>query len=124
MTIEGAGCESALFVSEYNWGKVMEDLDMSARIKTGYAENEPLASNFADDVAWINKNRQALYEQYGSCVLLVYHEQVIGHGASVEDATADAETRLADDVSVVTPVVKHLSSPYRIGVLRRKQENS
>lgn len=96
---------------------------MSKRIKTTYAENEPLAPNFATDAAWISKNRLALYEQYGSCVLLVYHEQVIGHGATVEEAILAAEKQLQDDTAaIITPVVKRMSNPYRIGVLRQKKE--
>jgi hypothetical protein len=96
---------------------------MSTRIKTNYAEKEALAPNFSKDAAWISKNRIVLYEKYGSCVLLVYHEEVIGRGATVKEAIADAENHLPDnDASMITPVVKHLSSPYRIRVLRHKKE--
>jgi hypothetical protein len=92
---------------------------MSSRIKTAYEANEPLAENFARDAAWISENRLELYEEFGSCVLLVYHERVIGHGATVQEAVADEEKQLADgDVEVLTPVVKRLSNPYRIGVSR------
>lgn len=94
---------------------------MTATIKIGYAENEPLAENFAKDVNWINTNRNALYEEYGSCVVLVYHEEIIGRGKDLDEAVADAETKLQDETLTVTPVIKYLSSPYRIGSLRQKK---
>jgi hypothetical protein len=95
---------------------------MTAIIKVGYTENERLADNFAADVIWINANRFALYEQYGSCLVLVYHEQVIGKGADLEEAVADAEARLESENQVVTPVIKYLSSPYRIAAIRQKRD--
>ena len=87
---------------------------MSAVIKVGYSENERLAENFEADVTWINANRLALYEQYGSCLVLVYHEEVIGRGADLEEAVADAEARLENEIFVVTPVIKNLSTPHSI----------
>jgi hypothetical protein len=49
--------------------------------------------------------------------LLVYHEEVIEHGATVEEAVQEAESRFANESGIITPVVKYLSSPYRIGVM-------
>jgi hypothetical protein len=94
---------------------------MSSRIKTAFAKDEALPENYAKDVAWINENRLALYEQYGSCVLLVYHQEIIGHGASLEEAVSDAEAHINEEISIITPVIKYLSKPYRIGVLRQKK---
>lgn len=95
---------------------------MSAKIKTTYTQHEPLAQNYSSDVSWINENRLALYEQYGDCVLLVYHQQVIGKGANINEAIGDAESRLTDETGMITPVIKYLTSPYRIGVYRSKPE--
>jgi hypothetical protein len=95
---------------------------MSVTIKTSYQEHEARPANIAKDAMWISQNRVALYEQYGDCVLLIYHEQVIGKGESVPEAIADAESRMQDETGVITPIVKYLSSPYRIGVLREKKD--
>ena len=94
---------------------------MSATIKTTYQENEVLPANFTKDAAWIGQNKVKLFEEYGDCVLLVYHEQIIGHGATVEEAILEAESSFAHETGLVTPVVKYLSSPYRIGVMLRKK---
>ena len=95
---------------------------MSVTIKTSYQHHEPLGENFDRDATWIAEHRMELYEKYGDCVILVYHEEVIGHGASVAEAKVVAENYLRDKEGVVTPVVKYQSSPYRIGVYRRKKD--
>lgn len=95
---------------------------MAITIKTSYQENEPRPANIAKDALWISKNRLALYEEYGDCVLLIYQEKVIGKGDSVPEAVADAENQMRDEAGVITPIVKYLSSPYRIGVLREKKD--
>jgi hypothetical protein len=95
---------------------------MAVTIKTSYQENEVRPANIAKDALWISKNRIALYEQYGDCVLLVYQEKVIGKGDSVPEAVADAENKLRDETGLITPIVKYLSSPYRIGILREKKD--
>jgi hypothetical protein len=94
---------------------------MAVTIKTSYAQHEKLAENFFADVDWINEHRIELYEQYGDCVLLVYKGMVIGQGMSISEAVANAETRLDNVDGIITPVVKYLSSPYRIGVYRQKK---
>jgi hypothetical protein len=93
---------------------------MPVTIKTSYQQHEPLGENFPADLEWVNARRLELYEQYGDCVLLVYHGEIIGVGAGVREATADAEQRLSDKEGIITPLVKYQSSPYRIGVYRRK----
>ena len=93
---------------------------MAVTVKTSYQEHEPRPENIAKDALWTSQNRIALYEQYGDCVLLIYHEQVIGKGESVPEAVANAENRLSAETGIITPIVKYLSSPNRIGVLRQK----
>lgn len=95
---------------------------MAVHIKTSYQEHEPRPENIAKDALWLSENRVSLYETYGDCVLLIYHEQVIGKGDSVQEAIADAQQRLEGQTGTVTPIVKYLSSPYRIGVLREKKD--
>ena len=95
---------------------------MAIIIKTTYQQHEPLGENFLEDVHWINERRLELYDQYGDCVLLVYHREIIGTGKGLSEARADAENRLKDGEGTVTPVVKYLSAPYRIGVYRRKKD--
>lgn len=94
---------------------------MSSHIKTTFAKDEPLPQNYTQDVAWINENRLGLYEQYGSCVLLVYQQAVIGQGTDLDEAIIDAESHLAENSPVITPVIKYLSNPYRISVLRQQK---
>lgn len=96
---------------------------MSAKIKIGYAADERLAENYPADVDWINERRLELYEQYGSCVILVYHEEVVGHGADLEEAVLEAEKRFANEDGLVTPVIKMLSNPYRIGMFRPRKQS-
>jgi hypothetical protein len=95
---------------------------MSDRIKIAFAKDEPLPENYAVDVTWINERHYSLYEQYGSCVLLIYHQEVIGNGADLDEAIAKAEANIDDEIPVLTPIIKYLSSPYRIGVLRQKKD--
>jgi hypothetical protein len=72
------------------------------------------------DFAWARQHRKMLLETYGEQVLLVYHRQVIGVGAFIDEAVADAEKRLPDNVSVVTPIVEFLS--YRSPLTRLRAE--
>jgi hypothetical protein len=92
---------------------------MAATIKTSYQQHEPLGANFDRDATWIAEHRMELYEKYGDCVILVYHEELIGHGGSVPEAKEAAQNYLSDKEGVITPVVYYQSSPYRIGVYHK-----
>jgi hypothetical protein len=73
---------------------------------------------------WVSDNRLALYKKYGSCVVVVYYQEIIGIGQTHTEALADAEAHLSDDVELITPAIGYVSNPYRVGrfYLKHTQE--
>lgn len=93
-----------------------------SRVRTGHKRGE-VPPNTWDDFKWAGLHRQELFEQYGSCMLLIYNQQVIGVGQTYHELVADAESKLPPEVSEVTPITYLLSSPYTLfsGYLRRRR---
>src|SRR5258708_2736042 len=77
------------------------------RIKMGHAYGETPPNVFTD-FDWVRRNEKALLEQYGECSIIVYKEKVIGVGTTYDEALADAERRLPQDVNKVTPIHERL----------------
>jgi hypothetical protein len=87
---------------------------MSSRIQTAFPKDEPLPENIFSDLNWVSENRLELYKKYGSCVVIVYHKEIIGMGKTRQEALNDAEIHLADDVELITPAIGLVSNPYRV----------
>jgi hypothetical protein len=94
---------------------------MSNRIQIAFPKDKPMPANIFPDLNWVGDNRLALYKKYGSCVVVVYQQKIIGMGKNHDEALEDAEARLAPDVDLITPVVEYISNPYRIGHFYRKE---
>lgn len=78
-------------------------------IKTAFQDHEPVPANIEADVEWLHYNLEALQPNYPDGVVLIFQQQVIGWGASIPDAKADAKVRLeADDRipdgAIITPI--------------------
>jgi hypothetical protein len=94
---------------------------MSSRIKTSFQLKEPMPTNMPADFEWVKKNRDSLFEKYGSCVLVVYEQKVLGVGETYSEAIANAETNLPESPEIITPVVKVLShNSFRLRSVRTK----
>ncbi len=94
-----------------------------ARIQLTHARGE-MSANIPGDYVWVQEQRPELLKLYGPCVILVYQRQVIGRGATVNDAVLDAEQNLPVEVTAsVTPFVYHLFDPQRIMSVRLKKQD-
>lgn len=60
------------------------------------------------DCDWFANNRESLAHQYDHSIVLVYNEQVIGKGFTLEAALQDAENSVTDD-NIIIPVIAFLS---------------
>ncbi len=78
-----------------------------SRVKISHQYGE-VYPNVWDDFAWAREHRQELLETYGECYALIYQHQVIGTGKTLEEAVADAERKLPDEVTQVTPIIEYL----------------
>jgi hypothetical protein len=94
---------------------------MSRRIQTAFPKDEPMPENVFPDLNWVSDNLLELYKKYGSCVVVVYHQEIIGMGKTRQEALQDAEAQLADDVELITPIIGYVSNPYRVGRFHLKQ---
>lgn len=84
------------------------------RVRLWHHEGE-VAPNTWADFDWIAQHRDKLYKQYGSCVLLVYNQQVIGTGETMDEAEAAAERNAPPEPDDITPVLYFLGpSRYRL----------
>jgi hypothetical protein len=67
-----------------------------------YGEKTPL--NVFSDFDWSRLHEKELLEKYGECSVIVYEEQVIGVGATYDEALANAERNLPPDLGEITPI--------------------
>lgn len=81
------------------------------RIKTGHAKGET-PPNIFTDFDWVRRNEKALLAEYGECSIIVYREQVIGIGATYNEALQAAERNLPPDIQEVTPIHERLHQRY------------
>jgi hypothetical protein len=79
----------------------------TSRIKMTHAQGQT-PKNVFDDFDWIRRNEKTLLEKYGECSIIVYHEQVLGVGATYDEAVQDAERKLPPEIGEVTPVHERL----------------
>jgi hypothetical protein len=95
----------------------------TSRIRTSHAYGE-VYPNVFDDFRWVGEHRDELLEKYGRCVILVYHRQIVGKGATLQEAIDDAEVNLPADVSQITPVIEFLGPHHRLSRVRTKTNPS
>lgn len=96
---------------------------MPSRIQTAFPKDEPLPENIFSDLKWVSENRIELYKKYGSCVVVVYHKEIIGMGKTEHEAMQDAESRLPEDVILITPAIGYISNPYCVGWIVKKDDS-
>jgi hypothetical protein len=66
--------------------------------------DEPTPINIYSDFDWVRQHEKELLAQYGECSILVYDSQVIGVGATYDEAVADVERRLPPELTGLTPI--------------------
>jgi hypothetical protein len=93
------------------------------RIKMGHQRGE-VAPNTFPDFNWIREHEDELLEKYGECSIIVYNQQVIGVGATYQEAIDDAERNLPPETGEITPVHDwlHYRQPF-YGFLRLKTKS-
>jgi hypothetical protein len=84
---------------------------MPKRVKIAHEEGI-IYPNVWDDFDWVREHRAELYEQYGSCGLLVFEKTIVGVGKTPQDAESNAEQQLPIDSEEITPILYLLSHPY------------
>jgi len=88
----------------------------TSRIRTSHQDGE-VAPNTWHDFDWVHKNEAELLEHYGECVLLIYNQQVIGKGDTIEEAITAAEHNVPSDLIEVTPItyfLQHRHTFFRV----------
>jgi hypothetical protein len=82
-------------------------------IRTAH-KGEALSPGLLAEYDWLHENRQALYEQYGECCVLVYQQQVIGHGQNLDAALAEAEAKLSHSIAEeIHPIIGLIYPAHR-----------
>lgn len=79
----------------------------TSRIRLGHEPGQIPPNSFSD-FAWVRQHEAELLKKHGACIILVYQEQIIGKGATLEAALEDAERSLPPDISEVTPILTTL----------------
>ena len=57
--------------------------------------------NVFSDFDWIHLHEKELLEKYGECSIIVYKEQVLGVGATYDEALANAEQNLPLEMGAI-----------------------
>jgi hypothetical protein len=73
--------------------------------------------NIFTDFDWIRVHEKELLEKYGECSLIVYKEQILGVGATYDEALENAEQNLPPELGEITPVhrkIFHRHPFYRV----------
>lgn len=78
------------------------------RIRTSHAYGE-VYPNVFDDFQWVGEHRNDLLERYGECVMLVYQQQVVGTGKTLQEAIECAERDLPPAIGQITPIIYYLA---------------
>jgi hypothetical protein len=78
-----------------------------SRIKLSHEYGEVVPNHYPD-FAWAKEHEKELFKTYGRCCILVYQKEVIGVGATLNDAIEDAEQNLPPDSGVITPIMTTL----------------
>jgi hypothetical protein len=79
----------------------------TSRIHMGHAYGQT-PTNVFSDFDWIRLHEKELLEKYGECSIIVYQQQVLGVGATYDEAVADAERNLPLEIEEVTPVHRRI----------------
>lgn len=79
----------------------------TARIRMGHPYGQT-PRNIFSDFDWVRRHEKELLAQYGECCIIVYQEQVIGTGDSMQSAIEDAEHNLPPEVGAITPICEWL----------------
>lgn len=74
------------------------------KIRLSHAYGEVAPNTFAD-FAWARENEPRLLADYGVGVALVYEQQVVGFGKTLDEAHANAEAKRRDIEGQITPVI-------------------
>ncbi len=84
-----------------------------SRIRLGHADGE-VAPNTWSDFDWVHDHEKELLAQYGESIILVYQQQVIGVGHTIDEVLANAEQNLDPSVREVTPITcfLHQRQPF------------
>jgi len=90
------------------------------RVRLWHEKGE-IAPNTRSDFDWIAKHRDELYNKYGSCVLLVYNQQVLAASETMAEAEAEAERNAPPEPNDITPVLYFLSRRYRVRQVRSSE---
>ena len=83
------------------------------RIVTNHKGDEAYPNVWVD-FEWAAENRQALLNEYGECIVLIFQKEVVGVGQTLQAAEEDAERRLPPEADQITPITYFLGYPHRI----------
>ena len=76
--------------------------------------------NVFSDFDWVHLHEKELLEKYGECSIIVYKGQVLGTGATYDEAVADAEKNPSPEMGDVTPVHRKIYYRRPIFSIRRR----
>jgi hypothetical protein len=85
-----------------------------SRIKTWRKYDEPTPSYVYTDRDWVLKHRQELLQKFGECHIVAYHEQVLGYGATYDEAIENAAHNLPPDIEQIETMVIWIGQRLRI----------
>jgi hypothetical protein len=68
----------------------------------------PTPAHLFSDFIWLQTQESRLLADYGECSIIVYQQQVLGVGRTVEESLADAEAHLPAEIGVITAIQKWL----------------
>jgi len=78
------------------------------RVRLGHPPGQVPPNTWAD-FRWAHEHEAALLAEFGERIVLIYQEQVIGVGDSIDEAAAVAESNLPPEITEITPITYFLS---------------
>lgn len=84
----------------------------NSQIKMSHEYGEVYPNVFSD-FEWVKTHETELFDQYGTCTILVFEQAVIGYGETEDVALKMAEENLSDHVQGdITPITYYLAERH------------
>src|SRR5690348_4621488 len=91
------------------------------RLRIGGPREERIPRHIIDDHDWVHDHHDQLIQQFGECYLIVYKGQVLGTGATSDEALDNADRNLPPEMNDLPVMVEWVGNRFPVSLRRSKR---